>query len=142
MTSSDGLDLRIGELAARAGVHRTTIRYYEREGLLPRPARTPAGYRAYAPEDVRQLEFIRRAKALGLRLTDVREVMTIADSGRVPCSHLRDRLAGRLAEVEERLRHLRSLRTTLRRALRRCDRGTPARAGCRCAVIEETPLAR
>jgi DNA-binding transcriptional MerR regulator len=58
--------LKIGELAERCGVSRDTIRFYEREGLLPRPQRTPALYRVYGDEDEGRLLFIRQAQALGL----------------------------------------------------------------------------
>lgn len=126
---------RIGQVAARAGVTPATIRYYERQGLLPPPERTRSGYRKYSADAVEQLQFIQRGKALGLRLADVREVLAIADGGGVPCDHVRQRLRERLAGVEERLSQLRRLRETLRQAIRECDRASPPGA-CRCAVIE------
>ena len=60
--------MRIGELAARAGVHQQTVRYYERRGLLPPPARTDAGHRAYSEDVVRLVHFVKRAQELGFTL--------------------------------------------------------------------------
>ncbi len=128
--------MRIGELAKTAGVTPDTIRYYEREGLLLPPERTPSGYRDYGPGVMDDLLFIKKAQASGLKLGDVREVMQIAAGGRPPCEHVRTTVTTRLAEVEERLRELRSLRSTLKATLVRLDRAPAPKAGCRCAVIE------
>ena len=128
--------MRIGELAKRAGVTPDTIRYYEREGLLDPPARTPAGYRDYGETALDDLRFIKSGKALGLRLTDVREVLAIASGGELPCDHVRATITARLQEVDEKIRELRDLRSTLMETFARHD--TPAQpvAGCRCAIIE------
>ncbi len=128
--------MRIGELAKSAGVTPDTIRYYEREGLLPSPDRTPSGYRDYGPEALDELLFIKKAQASGLKLDGVREVLEISSGGRVPCDHVRATISTRLVEVEARLRELRALRSTLRQTLERLDRAPAPKAGCRCAVIE------
>jgi len=128
--------MRIGELAKTAGVTPDTIRYYEREGLLPSPERTPSGYRDYGPGVLDDLQFIKKAQALGLKLRDVREVLDISSGGKPPCEHVRATVSARLVEVEERLRELRALRATLRETLERLDRAPAPKAGCRCAVIE------
>ncbi len=128
--------MRIGELAKTAGVTPDTIRYYEREELLPSPQRTESGYRDYGPEVTEDLLFIKKAQALGLKLSDVREVLEISSGGKPPCEHVRATVSARLVEVEERLRELRALRATLRETLERLDRAPAPKAGCRCAVIE------
>ena len=128
--------MRIGELAKTAGVTPDTIRYYEREGLLPPPERTPSGYRDYGPGVMEDLLFIKKAQALGLKLSDVREVQEISSGGKPPCEHVRATVSARLVEVEERLHELRALRATLRGTLERLDRAPPPKAGCRCTVIE------
>jgi len=134
--------VKIGELARQAGVTPDTVRYYEKEGLLPKPRRTPSGYRDYEPSVVDYLRFIRKAQALGLRLAEVREVMEIAAGGRTPCDHVRATVRARLDEVERRMKELRALRATLREALERLDRTEPSPPGCRCAVIEMEEVAR
>jgi len=128
--------VRIGDLAKQVGVTPDTIRYYEREGLLPAAERTPGGYRDYRPDAVNDLLFIKKAQALGLKLSDVREVLEISSGGKPPCEHVRATVSARLVEVEERLRELRALRATLRETLERLDRAPPPKAGCRCVVIE------
>ncbi|MCH7875837.1 MAG: heavy metal-responsive transcriptional regulator [Gemmatimonadetes bacterium] len=128
--------MRIGELAKTAGVTPDTIRYYEREGLLPAAERTRNGYRDYGPAALEDLLFIKKAQALGLKLADVREVLEISAGGKPPCEHVRATVTARLTEVEERLRELRGLRATLRETLERLDRAPAPKAGCRCAVIE------
>ncbi len=128
--------MRIGELAKTARVTPDTIRYYEREGLLPPPERTPSGYRDYGPGVMEDLLFIKKGQALGLNLSDVREVLEISSGGKPPCEHVRATVSARLVEVEERLRELRALRATLRETLERLDRAPAPTAGCRCAVIE------
>lgn len=136
MSDPESRTLRIGEVARVAGVSTHTIRYYERTGVLPEAPRTPTGYRAYAPETVERLAFIRKAQALGLRLAEVKEILEISEGGRPPCEHVRRLMRARLAEVERRLEELRSLRQTLRETLRLFDRAPPSRSACGCAVIE------
>ncbi len=128
--------MRIGQLAKRAAITTDTIRYYEREGLLPPAARTVSGYRDYEPGVMEDLLFIKKAQALGLKLSDVREVLEISAGGKPPCEHVRATVSARLVEVEERLRALRALRATLRETLERVNRAPAPKAGCRCAVIE------
>ncbi len=128
--------MRIGELAKTAAVTPDTIRYYEREGLLPAAERTRNGYRDYGPEALEDLLFIKKAQALGLKLADIGEVLEISARGKPPCEHVRATVTARLAEVEGRLRELRGLRATLRETLVRLDRAPKPKTGCRCAVIE------
>jgi|SRR5919106_3258798 DNA-binding transcriptional MerR regulator len=130
--------MRIGQLAERAGVTPDSIRYDEREGLLPPPQRTTGGYRDYGTETLDDLRFIRKAQALGLKLSAVREVLEISSGGEPPCEHVRATVTERLAEVEERLRELRGLRATLRETLGRMDRAPLPKPGCRCAAIESS----
>lgn len=73
--------MRIGELARQAGVNIQTVRFYERKGLLPAPRRKPSGYRLYTDEDLHRLRFIRRAKALGFSLEEIREVLHMRAEG-------------------------------------------------------------
>ncbi len=84
--------MKIGELARATGVTAKTIRFYEAEGLLPKPQRTYSGYRMYSLEDARRLEFIRKAKRLGLSLGDVRGVLQLHDRSEPTCVHVRSLL--------------------------------------------------
>lgn len=91
--------VRIGELARRSGLSTKTLRFYEVEGLLPEPPRTPGGYRDYPPDTVDRLKLIRRGQAAGLALTEIKTILAIRDGGRAPCSHVRELLTERLAGV-------------------------------------------
>ena len=102
--------LRVAELAAAVGVAPDTIRYYERAGLLPAPARTSSGYRAYGPEAVDRLRFIQGAQRLGLRLKDIADLLTIRDTGECPCEPAEQLLKRRLAELDAEMARLAALR--------------------------------
>ena len=128
--------MRIGELAQRVGLTTDAIRYYERLGLLTPARRTQSRYRDYGPEASGDLAFIKKAQSLGLKLTEIREVVEIASGGQVPCDHVRSVIASRLDDVECKLRELRALRSTLKTTLARLDDAPQVSAGCRCAVIE------
>ena len=82
--SSDGLP--IGALSRQTGCNIETIRYYEKAGLLPVPARSPAGYRRYGSTHLRRLTFVRRARALGFSIEDVRKLLKLADERKRPCA--------------------------------------------------------
>jgi len=111
------MSLTVSQLARRAGVAADTVRYYERVGLLPAPARTAAGYRQYDQAAVERLRLIRAAQAAGLRLRDIGELLLVADHGRCPCGHTETLLRDRLAEVEAELARLAALKTELTRLL-------------------------
>src|SRR4051794_38060951 len=102
--------LRVGELAEAVGATSDTIRYYERAGLLPPPRRTPAGYRAYDVLAVDRLRFIQGAQRLGLRLADIRDLLSVRDTGSCACGPAEDLLAQRLAEVDAEIARLSALR--------------------------------
>lgn len=116
--------MRIGELAAEAGTSTKTLRFYEAEGLLPAPGRTPAGYRDYGPDTVTRLDFIHRGQAAGLTLAQIRQVLDIRDGGQAPCEHVRALLDQRLNDIETQLRTLAALRDTL---VELRDSATPTR---------------
>ena len=105
--------LRIGELAAEFGLNPKTIRYYETIGLLPQPSRTHAGYRRYGNEDRERLQFIAKAKALGLSLHQIGEIFAIRQRGEPPCRHVAGLLDQKLVIVDARIRALTDLRQEL-----------------------------
>lgn len=132
--------MRIGELAEQVGVSTDTIRYYERVGLLATPARGRNRYREYGPGAIEDMQFIKKAQLLGLKLEHIRQVMEISAGGQPPCDHVRSVVAEHLNDVEHKLRELRALRSTLKTTLARLDTEQVSVAGCRCAVIESSPL--
>ena len=105
--------VRIGELATELGLNPKTIRYYEEIGLLPTPQRTPAGYRLYSAADRERLQFIGKAKAIGLTLEEIREILMLRRDGERPCAHVLGLLDQKLATVDAQLRTLTDFRQDL-----------------------------
>jgi len=105
--------LRVAELADAVGVSADTIRYYERAGLLPAPARTAAGYRAYGSDAADRLRFIQGAQRLGLRLKDIADLLSIRDTGVCPCEPAEQLLQRRLSDVDAELARLTALRAEM-----------------------------
>jgi MerR family copper efflux transcriptional regulator len=124
--------MSIGALAGTCGVSRDTIRFYEREGLLPRPRRTPSRYRVYGPEDEVRLRFIRQAQAIGLTLDDVRELLRHREA-RTPdeCRRVAALLRRRIEALDHKLAELRALRRVLADNLSRCEQAGSAE----CPVV-------
>ncbi|HET9872688.1 MAG TPA: heavy metal-responsive transcriptional regulator [Propionibacteriaceae bacterium] len=109
-TSAMARGLRVGELAAVVGLSADTIRYYERAGLMPKPDRTPTGYRAYGADAVDRLRFIQGAQRLGLRLRDIADLLAIRDTGTCPCEPAEQLLRRRLVELDSEIARLAALR--------------------------------
>lgn len=114
--------LRIGALAARAAVSVDAIRYYERIGVLPKPARTPAGYREYDTAALNRLGLIRNAQQFGFSLREIAGFLRVRDAGGRPCQEVRDAARRALADVDDQILALRRRRADMRRTLRRWDR--------------------
>lgn len=105
--------MRIGDLASAAGCSRETIRYYEQEGVLPRPSRAPNGYRTYDDQALRQLRFIQAAQAAGLTLAEIRSIVELRGDGIAPCAHTKRLLTAKLEAVREHQRKLAALEAEL-----------------------------
>ncbi len=134
---------RIGQLAQESGFTAKTLRYYEEIGLVRPTARSDSGYRLYRDDLIRRLRFVRRAKALGLALTDIRTILRISDEGRVPCEHVMAVVDRDLERIDAQLRRLRDLRGDLvalkLRMLDAIAAGTVAPGGG-CPCFEEEAL--
>jgi DNA-binding transcriptional MerR regulator len=127
--------MRIGETAGQSGVPAKTIRFWEDRGLLPPPARTPAGYRDYGPAILERLAFIRHAQAAGLTLGAIRQVLDIRGGGQPPCVHVTALIAQRLSEVEARLAELTRARDQLAALADRAAAQDPADCRGYCSII-------
>jgi len=123
---------RIGQAARAAGVTTDTIRYYEREKLLPRPERTSGGYRVYGTAEVDRLKFIRKAQRMGFSLEQIRAILRERDRGNAPCDSVIRMTRQRLAEVEDEIKQLQSTRRSLKRYLAEWDGDQPD-----CCAAEE-----
>ena len=129
-----------GKLAQRVGVHLETVRFYEKEGLLPPASRTASGYRQFAEAAVNRLEFVKRAKELGFSLAEIRELLVLQSEEADCCVEVKDRLQKKLFVVVAKRAELASLEADLRLALRKCNRQLK-RLGSRhageCPVLEQ-----
>ncbi|MDZ7675494.1 MAG: heavy metal-responsive transcriptional regulator [Acidimicrobiales bacterium] len=128
--------MRIGELAAQSGVTAKTIRFWEAEGLLADPVRTPSGYRDYHPDVIDRLSFIRHAQTAGLTLAEIRQVLAISDTGEPPCGHVTDLIHQHLTDVDERIRELTETRSLLDRLAQRAADQDPADCDGYCAILQ------
>ncbi|WP_405139115.1 heavy metal-responsive transcriptional regulator [Nocardia sp. NBC_01388] len=118
--------MKIGELAAASGLTTKTIRFYEQEGLMPEPDRTPAGYRDYGPEHITRLQFIRRAQAAGLSLREARQILAVYDRGERPCGHVQGVLEQRLDQIRAQIAELVTLEAHLESLLATARDGQPS----------------
>jgi DNA-binding transcriptional MerR regulator len=136
--------LTIGQLAQATGVSAKTIRYYEEVGVLPCPARTAAGYRQYAQDVVDQLLFIRRARALGLPLQQVKALTEVLNDGSRGTLRPRLRLLVRvqLSAVQQQITELQLLERRLEQVLQRSTtpRATNQTGVCDCLETEIRPV--
>lgn len=132
-------NLRIGEVARRSGVGVEALRFYERRGLLGRPARTESNYRVYNESVLERLDFIRRAQAVGFTLDEIGEILAESADGRSPCRHVRELARRKLEELDARLAELRRHRAALARTLAEWDERGEA-SGRVCGLIEHSTI--
>jgi DNA-binding transcriptional MerR regulator len=136
------MDLTVSVVADRVGLSPDAVRYYERLGLLPPPARSAGGYRLYDEAAVERLRFVKGAQRVGLRLREIGELLEVVDRGQCPCGHTEVLLRERLGEVDAELARLGALRATLARLLaerpeRACAVETAAQWWCVQAFSKE-----
>lgn len=110
----------ISQVAKAANLPATTVRYYERVGLVEPEDRSAGNYRLYSEESLRKLKFIRSAQAIGFTLDDVKALLSTPDNTAVSCREVQSLIEERLAEVTERLNDLRHVQRVLRSSLEKC----------------------
>lgn len=124
--------LRIGAVAARAGVHIQTLRYYERRGLFSTPERSAAGYRLYGPDMVQRVRGIKRAQSLGFRLAEIHDLIRLQDTRR-PAAKMLSLAHAKLRELDEKIRALRGMRRAMQTLVETCACGGDL---SRCRVLD------
>ena len=123
--------LKIGQLAQRAAVNLQTIRYHEREGLLPEPRRLSSGYRLYTDSMVRRVRFIKRAQEIGFSLAEIRELLSLRADGQR--NEVRAIAQAKIADIEDKMRTLKAMKTVLNRLTERCSGCGPT---SECPILE------
>ncbi|MEW6351070.1 MAG: heavy metal-responsive transcriptional regulator [Thermodesulfobacteriota bacterium] len=106
-------DLTIGKVARLSGVGIETVRFYERNGLIPPPGRSASGYRRYSEDTVARIRFVRRAKELGFTLKEIKELLSLRLQPDVGCGEIRGRAEAKIADIEEKIRTLESMKAAL-----------------------------
>jgi len=112
-------EIQIGNLAKRAGVSVDTVRFYERQRLLPRAERSGGGFRLFRPEAVERIRFIKQAQELGFSLEETKGLL--ATGGADECRKVRDLLRLKLSDLDNRLEAMKSFRRVMSRQLSACD---------------------
>jgi Cd(II)/Pb(II)-responsive transcriptional regulator len=126
--------MKIGELARQILCQPETIRYYEREGLLPPATRTPGNYRVYGRTHIERLTFIRNCRALDMTLDEIRELLRFRDLPQHANHAAHALLDEHVAHVEARISELQQLKRQLLALRRQCQ---PVRAGGECGILDE-----
>lgn len=121
---------RIAELA---GVGSETIRFYEREQLLPDPSRTQSGYRQYPLTAVRQIRFIKRAQMLGFSLSEIRELLTLTQIPESTAADIRARATEKIAAIDQKISSLQRMRDSLQKLTDECQGHGPLST---CPILE------
>lgn len=125
--------LTIGRLADEVGINLETVRFYERQGLLPKPPRSPSGYRMFPVEAARRLKFIKRAQELGFSLNEIRELLALRTSSRTTSAEIRKCAEAKIINIEGKIKSLDSMRKSLHKLAKSC-------AGCGplsdCPILE------
>jgi Cu(I)-responsive transcriptional regulator len=124
--------LSIGHLSKATGTKVETVRWYEKVGILPAPARTAGNYRAYGPEHLGRLSFVRRGRDLGFTLDEVRALLELTDQRERDCGEVDAIARQHLADVERKIADLTALAAELRSVIGQCHGGTVSE----CRIIE------
>lgn len=125
---------RIGDLATQLAVPVETIRYYEREGLLPQAARSAGNYRLYGEAERTRLEFVLHCRALDMTLQEIRHLLQLRDSPEQGCEEVNVLLDSHISHVSERIRALRSLQSELKSLRMRCEQ---PETNSNCGILRE-----
>jgi Cd(II)/Pb(II)-responsive transcriptional regulator len=126
--------MKIGDLATASATPIETIRYYEREGLLPAPARTQGNFRVYEGPHLERLQFIRYCRGLDMSLDEVRVLLRFKDAPGENCGDVNDLLDEHIGHVSRRIRELRTLEKQLKELRQRCGTASPAEE---CGILSE-----
>jgi DNA-binding transcriptional MerR regulator len=127
----------IGEVARHTGVTIETVRYYEREGLIPFAVRSARGARRFPPDAVARVRFVKQAQAAGLTLGDIKQLVGLQRGRhRVACERMRRVLADRLNDLDARARELQVFRIVLEQHLEACDRALKSPSEPRCPSLD------
>ena len=122
-----------GELAKRGGVNLESVRFYERQKLLPKPPRTASGYRVFSEEAVRRIRFIKRSQELGFTLKEVKELLALRIDSDTTCADVRVRAQAKIADINEKIQRLQAMKRVLKQMADACPSRGPA---TECPILD------
>jgi Hg(II)-responsive transcriptional regulator len=128
-----GVRLKIGAVAERAGVNLQTVRYYERERLLPEAPRLPSGYRVFSSDTVHRVRFIKRAQELGFTLAEIRDLLSLRVADERDSATVRELAQKKITDIEDKIRTLQSMKAALEHLTDRCSGHGPA---SQCPILK------
>ncbi len=131
--------LKIGEVSQASGIGIEALRFYERSGILGKPARTASGYRVFDQSVLDRLAFIKKAQTLGFSLDEIRRIIAESNAGESPCAEVREIVRRRLKDIDKHLRDLRRYRRELAATLDEWD-AQGAADGDICGLIENSKM--
>ncbi len=131
--------LKIGEVSQASGIGIEALRFYERSGLLGKPARSQSGYRLFDEGVLERLAFIKKAQTLGFSLDEIKQIINDARNGASPCDDVREIVRRRLSELDERMREMQRYRTELAETLEEWNKVGRA-PGHICGLIEAVQI--
>ena len=126
--------LTIGDVAKQAQVNIETLRYYERQGIVPKPPRTRSNYRLYPGDTVRRVRFVKKARELGFSLKEIKELLSLRATRGATCLDVRRQAATKIKQIDEKILSLQAMQNALRELVRQCA----ARRGSlsECPILE------
>jgi Cd(II)/Pb(II)-responsive transcriptional regulator len=127
------MSIQIGELAKRTGCEVVTIRFYEKERLLPKPARSEGNYRLYSENHVERLQFIRHCRSRDLSLSEIRELLDLREIPRQDCGQVNAMLDAHIQQTEEKITALLQLKQHLLTLSEKCSDARPVEA---CGILQ------
>lgn len=125
--------ITIGKVAAAAGVGVETVRFYERKGLLPQPSKPQRGFRCYPPDAVEQIRFIKQAQELGFTLSEAADLLSLRTDPKAECGTVRQQAEIKLADVNQKIERLETIRSALRELIAACPNRGPIQA---CSILD------
>ena len=131
IAGNDPKALTIGHLAREVGINLETVRFYEHQGLLPKPPRSASGYRLFPADAARRLKFIKRAQELGFSLSEIRDLLALRVSRRTTSAEIRKRTEAKISDIDGKIKSLDSMRKSLLKLVRSCDG---------CAQVSACPI--
>jgi MerR family mercuric resistance operon transcriptional regulator len=123
--------MTIGKLAEQAGVGVETVRFYERKGLVKKPAKRESGFRTYGPEEVTRIRFIKRAQELGFTLREVKDLVDLQSKKKMTGGQMQKKADEKITEIRQKILDLKKMETSLRQLSQVCGEGEQAIKECR-----------